>query len=121
MVAEVTLEVVNEVCGEDVVVRDMSPDIEYWESYRRSRRSSATAAADASGSSRSSSLNVVLFYVFLVVFALPLTVVIPSFATVYTVDYVAQAAAVVTIPLVVLVLILRCRNVPGLTTGNVEA
>jgi ABC-type glycerol-3-phosphate transport system permease component len=57
-----------------------------------------------------------------VAFALLLTVVIPSFATVYTVDYGAQAAAavVVTIPLVVLVLIFQRRVVSGLTAGVVK-
>lgn len=56
-----------------------------------------------------------------VVFALLLTVVIPSFATVYTVDYGAQAVAVVvTIPLVVLVLIFQRRVVSGLAAGVVK-
>jgi ABC-type glycerol-3-phosphate transport system permease component len=57
-----------------------------------------------------------------VAFALLLTVVIPSFATVYTVDYGAQAAAavVVTIPLVVLVLIFQRRVVSGLAAGVVK-
>lgn len=56
-----------------------------------------------------------------VVLALLLTVVIPSFATVYTVDYAAQAAAaVVPIPLVVLVLIFQRGVVSGLTVGIVE-
>ena len=57
-----------------------------------------------------------------VVFALLLTVVIPSFAPVYTVDYGAQAAAavVVAIPLVVLVLIFQCRVVSGLAAGVVK-
>lgn len=58
-----------------------------------------------------------------VVFTLLLTVVIPSFAVVYTVDYGAQAAAavmVVTIPLVVLVLIFRRGVVSGLAAGTVE-
>ncbi len=57
-----------------------------------------------------------------VVFALLLTVVILSFATVYTVDYVAQAAAavVVTIPLAVLVLIFQRGVVSGLTAGVVK-
>jgi hypothetical protein len=56
------------------------------------------------------------------VFARLLTVVIPSFATVYTVDYGAQAAAavVVTIPLVVLVLIFQRRVVSGLAAGVVK-
>jgi ABC-type glycerol-3-phosphate transport system permease component len=57
-----------------------------------------------------------------VAFALLLTVVISSFATVYTVDYGAQAAAavVVTIPLVVLVLIFQRRVVSGLAAGVVK-
>jgi ABC-type glycerol-3-phosphate transport system permease component len=57
-----------------------------------------------------------------VVFARLLTVVIPSFATVYTVDYGAQAAAavVVTIPLVVLVLIFQRKVVSGLAAGVVK-
>jgi ABC-type glycerol-3-phosphate transport system permease component len=58
-----------------------------------------------------------------VVFTLLLTVVIPSFAVVYTVDYGAQAAAavmVVTIPLVVLVLIFQRGVVSGLAAGTVE-
>ena len=57
-----------------------------------------------------------------VVFALLPTVVIFSFATVYTVDYAAQAASavVVTIPLVVLVQIFHRWVVSGLTTGVVE-
>jgi multiple sugar transport system permease protein len=57
-----------------------------------------------------------------VVFALLLTVVILSFATVYTVDYGAQAAAamVVTIPLVLLVLIFQRRVVSGLVAGVVK-
>jgi ABC-type glycerol-3-phosphate transport system permease component len=52
----------------------------------------------------------------------PVTVVIPNFATVYTVDYGAQAAAstVVTVPLVVLVLIFQRRIVSGLTAGAVK-
>ena len=52
----------------------------------------------------------------------PVTVVIPNFATVYTVDYGAQAAAavVVTIPLVILVLIFQRRIVSGLTAGAVK-
>ena len=54
-------------------------------------------------------------------FALLLNVVILSFATVYTVDYAAQTAAmVVTIPLVVLVFIFQRGVVYGLTTGTVE-
>jgi len=57
-----------------------------------------------------------------VVFALSLTFVILSFATVYTVDYGAQAAAavVVTVPLVLLVLIFQRRIVSGLTAGAVK-
>jgi ABC-type glycerol-3-phosphate transport system permease component len=57
-----------------------------------------------------------------VVFALLLTVVIPSFATVYTVDYGAQttAAVVVTIPLVVLMLTFQRRVVSGLAAGVVK-
>jgi ABC-type glycerol-3-phosphate transport system permease component len=57
-----------------------------------------------------------------VVFALLLTVVIHSFATVYTVDYGAQATAavVVTIPLVVLMLTFQCRVVSGLAAGVVK-
>ena len=54
-----------------------------------------------------------------VVFALSLTVVF-SFATVFTVDYAAQAVAVFTIPLAVLVLILQRGVVSGLTAGTVE-
>jgi len=52
----------------------------------------------------------------------PVTVVIPNFATVYTVDYGAQAAAAVTvtIPLVILVLIFQRRIVSGLTAGAVK-
>ena len=52
----------------------------------------------------------------------PVTVVIPNFATVYTTDYGAQAAAavVVTIPLVILVLIFQRRIVSGLTAGAVK-
>lgn len=52
----------------------------------------------------------------------PVTVVIPNFATIYTVDYGAQAAAavVVTIPLVLLVLIFQRRIVSGLTAGAVK-
>ena len=56
-----------------------------------------------------------------VVFALLLTFVIPSYATVYTVDYAVQAAvAVVTIPLVMLGLIFRRGVVSALTAGTVE-
>ena len=121
--AEVTMEDASKVYDEDVItVRDMSLDVEDWESYRRLRKSSATAAANAPAPSRSGSLDVVLFCVFLVVFALLLTVVIPSFATVYTVDYGAQvvAAVVVTIPLAVLVLIFQRGVASGPTTGAVE-
>ncbi|HET7271080.1 MAG TPA: carbohydrate ABC transporter permease [Rubrobacter sp.] len=52
----------------------------------------------------------------------PVTVVIPNFATVYTVDYGSQAAGavVVTIPLVILVLIFQRRIVSGLTAGAVK-
>src|SRR5215210_8146972 len=52
----------------------------------------------------------------------PVTVVIPNFATIYTVDYGSQAAAsvVVTIPLVILVLIFQRRIVSGLTAGAVK-
>ncbi|HET7478611.1 MAG TPA: carbohydrate ABC transporter permease [Rubrobacteraceae bacterium] len=52
----------------------------------------------------------------------PVTVAIPNFATVYTVDYGAQAAAavVVTIPLVILVLLFQRRIVSGLTAGAVK-
>jgi multiple sugar transport system permease protein len=52
----------------------------------------------------------------------PVTVVIPNFATVYTVDYGAQAAAavVVTVPLVILVLFFQRRIVSGLTAGAVK-
>lgn len=52
----------------------------------------------------------------------PVTVVIPQFATTYTTDYGAQAAAavVVTVPLVVLVLIFQRRIVSGLTAGAVK-
>ncbi|CAN5799863.1 carbohydrate ABC transporter permease [soil metagenome] len=52
----------------------------------------------------------------------PVTVAIPSFATVYTVDYGAQAAAsvVVTVPLVIMVLIFQRRIVSGLTAGAVK-
>jgi ABC-type glycerol-3-phosphate transport system permease component len=49
----------------------------------------------------------------------PATVVIPQFATIYTTDYGAQAAAslVMTLPLVVLVLFFQRRIVSGLTAG----
>ncbi len=52
----------------------------------------------------------------------PVTVVIPNFASQYTVDYGAQAAAavVVTVPLVILVLIFQRRIVSGLTAGAVK-
>lgn len=52
----------------------------------------------------------------------PVTVVIPEFATQYTTDYAAQAAAavVVTVPLVLLVLIFQRRIVSGLTAGAVK-
>ena len=52
----------------------------------------------------------------------PVTVVIPNFATVYTVNYGAQAAAsvIVTVPLVILVLIFQRRIVSGLTAGAVK-
>ncbi|MFN2491000.1 MAG: carbohydrate ABC transporter permease [Actinomycetota bacterium] len=49
----------------------------------------------------------------------PATVVIPQFATTYTTDYGAQAAAsiVLTLPLVILVLIFQRKIVSGLTAG----
>src|SRR5919205_1011822 len=52
----------------------------------------------------------------------PVTVVIPNFATIYTVDYGAQAAAsvIVTVPLVLLVLIFQRWIVSGLTAGAVK-
>ena len=52
----------------------------------------------------------------------PVTVVIPNFATIYTIDYGAQAAAavVVTVPLVIMVLIFQRRIVSGLTAGAVK-
>ncbi len=52
----------------------------------------------------------------------PVTVVIPTFATIYTTDYGAQAAAavVVTVPLVIMVLIFQRRIVSGLTAGAVK-
>jgi ABC-type glycerol-3-phosphate transport system permease component len=52
----------------------------------------------------------------------PVTVAIPNFATQYTIDYGAQAAAsiVVTVPLVLLVLFFQRRIVSGLTTGAVK-
>jgi multiple sugar transport system permease protein len=51
--------------------------------------------------------------------AQPATVLIPNFATVYTTDYGAQAAAaiVLTLPLVVLVLFFQKKIVSGLTAG----
>lgn len=52
----------------------------------------------------------------------PATVIIPQFATTYTTDFGAQAAAsiVVTLPLVALVLIFQRRIVSGLTAGAVK-
>jgi len=52
----------------------------------------------------------------------PVTVVIPNFATIYTVNYGAQAAAavVVTVPLVILVLVFQRRIISGLTAGAVK-
>src|SRR5919199_1655373 len=52
----------------------------------------------------------------------PVTVAIPNFATIYTVDYGAQAAAavVVTVPLVILVLVFQRWIVSGLTAGAVK-
>jgi multiple sugar transport system permease protein len=52
----------------------------------------------------------------------PVTVVISNFASQYTTDYGAQAAAavVVTVPLVILVLIFQRRIVSGLTAGAVK-
>lgn len=52
----------------------------------------------------------------------PVTVVIPSFAGIFTINYGAQAAAaiVVTIPLAILVLIFQRRIVSGLTSGAVK-
>ncbi len=52
----------------------------------------------------------------------PVTVVIPNFASQYTTDYGAQAAAavIVTVPLVILVLIFQRRIVSGLTAGAVK-
>jgi multiple sugar transport system permease protein len=52
----------------------------------------------------------------------PATVVIPTFASQYTISYGAQAAAaiVVTVPLVILVLIFQRRIVSGLTAGAVK-
>lgn len=50
------------------------------------------------------------------------TVVIPSFATIYTTDYGAQAAAavVVTVPLVLVVLVLQRKIISGLTAGAIK-
>jgi multiple sugar transport system permease protein len=52
----------------------------------------------------------------------PVTVIIPNFASQYTADYGAQAAAavMVTVPLVILVLIFQRRIVSGLTAGAVK-
>jgi multiple sugar transport system permease protein len=52
----------------------------------------------------------------------PVTVVIPNFATIYTTDFAAQAAAaiLVTVPLVILVLLFQRRIVAGLTAGAVH-
>ena len=52
----------------------------------------------------------------------PVTVVIPNFATQYSIDYGAQAAAtvLVTVPLVLLVLLFQRRIVAGLTAGAVK-
>jgi ABC-type glycerol-3-phosphate transport system permease component len=51
----------------------------------------------------------------------PVTVVIPNFATTYTTNYGAQAAAlIVTVPLVLLVLVFQRRIVSGLTAGAVK-
>lgn len=52
----------------------------------------------------------------------PVTVVIPEFATQYTTNYGAQAAAAVavTVPLVILVLVFQRRIVSGLTSGAVK-
>ena len=49
----------------------------------------------------------------------PATVIIPQFATIYTTDYGAQAAAalIMTLPLVILVLFFQRRIVSGLTAG----
>jgi multiple sugar transport system permease protein len=49
----------------------------------------------------------------------PATVLIPQFATIYTTDYGAQAAAaiVLTLPLVILVLFFQKKIVSGLTAG----
>ena len=52
----------------------------------------------------------------------PATVIIPQFASIYTVDYGAQAAAalLMTIPLVIMVLFFQRRIVAGLTAGAVK-
>ncbi|MDP8950158.1 MAG: carbohydrate ABC transporter permease [Actinomycetota bacterium] len=52
----------------------------------------------------------------------PVTVVIPSFAGIFTINYGAQAAAaiVVTVPLAILVLFFQRRIVSGLTSGAVK-
>lgn len=52
----------------------------------------------------------------------PATVIIPNFATFYTTDYAAQAAAAiaVTVPLLILVMIFQRRIVSGLTAGAVK-
>jgi ABC-type glycerol-3-phosphate transport system permease component len=52
----------------------------------------------------------------------PATVVIPQFASTYTTDYGAQAAAsiILTAPLVILVLFFQRKIVSGLTAGAVK-
>lgn len=52
----------------------------------------------------------------------PATVIIPQFASIYTTDYGAQAAAslLMTIPLVIMVLFFQRRIVSGLTAGAVK-
>jgi len=52
----------------------------------------------------------------------PATVIIPQFASIYTVDYGAQAAAalLMTVPLVIMVLFFQRRIVAGLTAGAVK-
>jgi multiple sugar transport system permease protein len=52
----------------------------------------------------------------------PATVIIPQFASIYTVDYGAQAAAalLMTLPLVIMVLFFQRRIVAGLTAGAVK-
>jgi len=52
----------------------------------------------------------------------PATVIIPQFASIYTTDYGAQAAAalLMTVPLVILVLLFQRRIVSGLTAGAVK-